>query len=271
MAISIDPERIREYQTQGYTLLPGALPPEMLQRLREECAYFVGYTDARMQAKGVETEFITHRGKRYFISGQYRKSRYLPEFLFGDLMASVARAFAGDEAYLFVEQWVVKGAEEGMKFAWHQDAGYVVSLDPKNDPPPYITCWIALDDMSDANGTISVLPHERVGTAGRVLPHTREPGSNDMIGYTGDDPGEPIECPAGSIAVFSSTTLHRSSANTSNALRRAYLAQYSVAPVYASSGQQWAFAMPFLRGGENVYDPANDKGAEGALLFSRDS
>ena len=269
MAISIDPQKIHDYHTRGYALLPDVVPPDTLQRLREECAYFVGHTDGRMQAKGVETEFITHRGKRYFISGQYQNSNYLPQFLFGDLMASVVQAFVGEEAYLFVEQWVVKGAEEGMKFAWHQDAGYVVSLDPKNNPPPYLTCWIALDDMSEANGTISVLPHERAGTAGRVLPHKHEPGSNDMIGYTGDDPGEPIECSAGSIAVFSSTTLHRSSANTSKALRRAYLAQYSAAPIHASSGQQWAFATPFLRNGENVYDPASDTGAEGALLFSR--
>ena len=40
-------------------------------------------------------------------------------------MADVCRATLGDTAYLFWEQYVVKGAEAGMKFSWHQDSGYV--------------------------------------------------------------------------------------------------------------------------------------------------
>ena len=81
--------------------------------------------------------------------------------------------------------------------------------------------------MTRENGTISVMPHERVGSRETVFPHRAEPGSNDLVGYEGDDPGVLIEAPAGSIAVFSSTSLHRSDANTTTRLRRAYLTQYS--------------------------------------------
>jgi ectoine hydroxylase-related dioxygenase (phytanoyl-CoA dioxygenase family) len=242
----------------GYAVIPHAIDHDMLQMLREECAYFVGYIDGSMKARGRDTYGITHRGKRYFISNRYRQSRRLADFLFSDLMAGVTSAFLGDRVYLFLEQWVVKGAEQGMKFAWHQDSGYVKFTDPKNIHTPYLTCWCALDDMTEANGTISVLPHDRGNTRNQVLPHRAESGSNDLIGYEGSDPGELIEVEAGSIVVFSSTTLHRSSANTTVNPRRAYLAQYSTDIVKRSDGNQWALAVPFVEGGDIIYDRQAD-------------
>ncbi len=47
----------------------------------------------------------------------------------------------------------------------------------------------------------------------------------------GDDPGDPVIAPAGSIACFASTVLHRSGANTTDRFRRVYLAQYSAEPI----------------------------------------
>lgn len=251
-------DHVEEFRSRGFTILRDAIDGPTLERLREECAYFVGYVDAQMDARGVATRGITHRGKRYFISSRYRDSRFMPQFLFGERMADIVRPFLGDEVFLFHEQWVVKGPEQGMKFAWHQDSGYVEFLDPGNSHAPYLTCWCALDDMSEKNGTIFVLPHERAGTRDRVLPHEQEAGTNDLVGYRGDDPGELIEVSAGSIAVFSSTSLHRSSANRTDAWRRAYLAQYSREPIRSTKGGLWSQAVPFLRDGECVYDPSTD-------------
>ncbi len=252
----------QQYDRLGYAILPNAIDAGMLQMLREECAYFVGYIDGSMKARGRETYGITHRGKRYFIANRYRQSRRMAEFLYSELMAEVTTAFLGDDVYLFNEQWVVKGPEQGMKFAWHQDSGYVQFIDPGNDHRPYLTCWCALDDMSEQNGSISVLPHDRVGTRQTVLPHIQEPGSNDLIGYEGDDPGELIEVAAGSIVVFSSTSLHRSSANTTHRQRRAYLAQYSAVPIQRSDGSRWAQAVPFVKNREMIYDADADTGPD---------
>jgi len=252
--MQITEAQIEQYNELGYAILPDAIDPEMLQMLREECAYFVGYVDGSMKARGREVYGITHRGKRYFISGRYRDSPRLTSFLFSPLMADVTRAFLGDEAYLFVEQWVVKGPEQGMEFAWHQDHGYVKYRDPKNTHAPYLTCWCALDDMKEENGSIYVLPHDRANTRNSVVPHRVEPGTNDLIGFEGSDPGELIEVSAGSIVVFSSTTLHRSSANITDKSRRAYLAQYSKEVIRHSDGGNWAHAVPFTSAGDIIYD-----------------
>ena len=244
---------IDAFNADGFTVLENVVDEPMLTMLREECAYFVGYTDAVMDAKKQEVMGITHRGKRYFISGRYRASSRLYRYVYGDLMAAITSAFLGPEVFLFNEQWVVKGPEQGMKFAWHQDSGYVKAFDPDTTHKPYLTCWCALDDMSEVNGTISVLPHGVAGTRNTIMSHRREPGTNDLIGYEGNEAGELVCMPAGSVAVFSSTSLHRSGPNTTDSQRRVYLTQYTAEPLFASSGELWAQAVPFVSQGRNVY------------------
>jgi ectoine hydroxylase-related dioxygenase (phytanoyl-CoA dioxygenase family) len=140
-------------------------------------------------------------------------------------MAQIARAALGETVYLFNEQYVVKAAERGMKFGWHQDGGFIDYLHPS-----YLTCWIPLDDVSEANGTIYLLPYSRAG--GRVVvEHVQDEGTHDRVGYFGDDPGDPVIVPAGSIACFSSTLFHRSGPNTTDRIRRSYVAQYSSEPI----------------------------------------
>jgi len=64
--------------------------------------------------------------------------------------------------------------------------------------------------------------------------------------------------PADSIVAFDSYLLHRSGPNTTNRMRRIYLPQYSSAVIKRPDGKPWAMATPFLKGGKNVYDRAND-------------
>ena len=83
--------------------------------------------------------------------------------------------------------------------------------------------------------TVHLLPYARAGTRD-VVPHVRDEQTNDMVGYTGDDPGDPVVAGAGSIVGFSSTLLHRSGPNTTDAVRRVYVAQYSSEPLLDEQG-----------------------------------
>ena len=254
----ITDEQKQQYDTEGFMILERVIPQDVLTMLREECAYFLGYMDGQLDSQGTKDGGITHRGRRYFISNRYHLSHRLWRFIYGPLMAEITRATLGPDVYLFNEQWVVKGPEKGMKFAWHQDSGYVKRRDPSTRHRPYLTCWCALDDMSEENGTASILPHSRGGTSHTIFDHDQEEGSNDLVGYRGDDPGVPVVCPAGSIAAFTSYNFHRSGANTSPNMRRVYLPQYSSEPIVNADGKNWNFAIPFLKDGANVYDHAHD-------------
>jgi ectoine hydroxylase-related dioxygenase (phytanoyl-CoA dioxygenase family) len=237
----------KQYQDEGYFILENAMSSHDLEILRGEAQNFIDKIHAEMDRHGKDVLGINHRGKRYFISNRYQESARLAEVLFGDLMAEICRATIGDDAYLFYEQYVIKAAEIGMKFGWHQDSGYV-----GHAHKPYVSCWCALDDMTLENGTIFILPYSLAGTK-EMVPHVQEAGSNDLVGYHGTETGIPAIVPAGSIAVFSSTCFHRSAANTTKKMRRAYLAQFSPEPIKNRDGTALAgLADPFLKDGRII-------------------
>ena len=258
MKFRVSEDKKTEFREKGYAILDSVIDDCTLVALQEECSYFMGYTDSWLDSKGTEVFGITHRNKRYFIANRYRLRPRVADFLFSRLMAEISSSFLGPNVYLFHEQWVVKGAEQGMKFAWHQDSGYVKFRDPSTTHKPYLTCWCALDDMTRENGTISVLPHGEVIPKDTIARHIHEEGTNDLVGYNGANPGVEITVPKGSVVVFASTVLHRSGSNRTNSLRRAYLAQYSSEPIVSSNGQLWSQAVPFLYDSEVVYDREED-------------
>lgn len=241
-------EQAAQYRDEGWCILPGAMPGGLLALLRSECQNFIALKDAEMDRLGTDTVGISHRGKRYFVSDCHVARPQLREFLFSRLMADICRGTLGPDAYLFYDQYVVKGAEGGMRFSWHQDSGYV-NRNGDTGHRPYLTCWCPLDDVSEANGTIYVLPYSRAGTRDWV-PHVHDPATNDWVGYAGGDRGIPVEVPAGSIVLFSSTVFHASGANQTDQMRRVFLAQYSAAPIMKLDGSgPWAHAEPVLRHG----------------------
>jgi ectoine hydroxylase-related dioxygenase (phytanoyl-CoA dioxygenase family) len=253
----VTPEQKAQFERDGFFILERVMSERQLQDLRDEAQRFVDWLDAEMERQGATSFGISHYKNRYFIGGKYRESRKLRDFLFSDLMADVCRSTLGEEAYLFNEQYVIKAAEKGMHFGWHQDSGYI-----GHDHKPYLSCWCALDDMSEENGTVYMLPYDKAGTRDWVR-HSQEEGTNDLIGYRGDDPGIPVIAPAGSIAVFSSTTFHRSGTNQTDNMRRVYLAQYSCEPIMNADGSKlWGSAVPFLKNGENIYDEAANDWSE---------
>ena len=247
--MNITAEQSKQYCEQGYFILERAMTSAQLAGLRVECQRYVEKYEREMEAKGVQTLGINHYKRRYFISNRGNESSIISEFLFSELMADVARATLGENAYLFNEQYVVKAAEQGIKFAWHQDSGYIGHYHR-----PYLSCWCALDDMRIENGTIFVLSYAEAGmTPDDIFDHVVEEGTNDKVGYHGANPGIPCLVPAGSVVVFSSRTFHRSGPNTTPNMRRSYLAQYSAEPILKKDGSgPWAQAVPLLVNGQRL-------------------
>lgn len=244
----ISAEQLSQYHEEGYTILESVIPDEHLKALRAEAQHHIDLIHTEMDAQNTDVLGISHRDRRYFISNKHPHSEPLQRFLFSDFMADITGAILGEDVYLFYEQYVIKAAEKGMKFSWHQDSGFVTF-----EHQPYLSCWCALDDMTEANGTIYVLPYSRAGTK-NLVEHVREEGTNDKVGYHGDDPGVPVIVPAGSVALFSSLTFHRSGENTTSKMRRSYLAQYSATPMGnddATKGTK-TLAVPFIKGGKRV-------------------
>lgn len=245
----VSAEQKEAFERDGFFLLENVVPAEHVELLREQVAKNIERIDAEMDAKGVTRLGINSKNSRYFVKAlDSDPASPVRAFLFSDLMAEVTRATLGPNVYLFHEQYVVKAAERGESFSWHQDSGYVGHPHHK----PYLSCWVTLDDVNEENGTVYMLPYAKAGTR-EYIQHQRDSENNDLVGYNGDDPGVPIIAPAGSIAVFSSTCFHRSGANQTDKMRRIYLAQYSSEIIKNADGSRvWALAEPFWLDGERV-------------------
>lgn len=244
----ITDEQKQQYREEGFFVLENAIPEADLEMIRAQCDALIRAQEAEMDRQGTDELNLSRRGSRYFVFLAYKDHPELADFIFSDLMAEICRATVGDNALLFWEQFVVKGTDSKKSaFSWHQDAGYVDGL----PVPHYVNCWIALDDVSEENGTVYLLPYSKAGTRERVE-HRVDEKTGDRIGYFGDEPGVPVVAPAGSIAVFSSTTFHRSGMNTTDRMRRAYALQFAEDVVHHGDGSVMGLTEWLLKGGERV-------------------
>lgn len=243
----VTPELRQQFLDEGYFILEQVIRDEHLKLLRTAADRFIDLMHAEMDRLGTDHLHISHRGKRYHVAKKYDQVPGLDRFVFGDLMADICRSTIGDTAYLFYDQYVIKAAERGLPFSWHQDSGYLGF--PHR---PYVTCWCAVDDMTLENGTAFVLPYSSIGIKS-LVEHIRDPVTGDKAGYFGREPGVPAIVPAGSVVVFSSLCFHRSGPNTTDQMRRAYVTQYSP-EIIRQPGRTEPFhlAVPFLRDGRRV-------------------
>ncbi len=239
-------EQIHQYQEEGFCIAKNVIPQELIQRLRDECLRFIKEKDDEMDRKGVEVDEINHKGKRYFIALRYKDSKTMQDLIFGQELEQITKQILGDNVYLFLEQFVVKAADKGMTFSWHQDSGY---LDFEHKP--YLSIWCPLVTVNEENGTVYMLPYKDAGTKHRVE-HILQEGTNDKIGYFGDNPGVPANIEPGDVALFSSTCFHRSGSNNTDKSRSALLIQFSAEPILKEDGTPLYWAEPFVEAGENV-------------------
>jgi len=246
MSAILTDQQMTQFQEEGFCIVKNVIPKELIERLKDECQRFIKEKDDEMDRKGVEVDEINHKGKRYFIALRYKDSKTMQDLIFGKEMEEITRKILGDNVYLFLEQFVVKAADKGMTFSWHQDSGY---LDFKHKP--YLSIWCPLDAVTEENGTVYLLPYKDAGTQDRI-DHVLQEGTNDKIGYFGDNPGIPAVLEAGDVAIFSSTCFHRSGSNKTDKSRRVLLLQYSAEPILKKDGAPLYWAEPFVENGDNV-------------------
>ena len=92
-----------------------------------------------------------------------------------------------------------------------------------------------------------------ISRKGGILPHDRQPGSNDLAGAPAETEGVLVEAKAGDVVAFSSLTLHATGANRSDRPRRVYLAQYTPeAMLDPGTRHLRRNAIAFVRSGERV-------------------
>ena len=232
------------FERDGFVVLPGAVDPSTLERLRAAVEAHVAAHDHDRDREVFRTDdrdagreeafFASARGVRGFLeaealdeAGELRvpRERSLNKLghalhdldpAFGDLARSapVRAAFAagGLEHPRLVQTMVIfKQPDIGGEVRWHQDASYLLSR-----PQRVVGIWLALEDADRTNGCLWMAPGAHRGPLREryeVDWSRREGTLHDLDPAPWPEEAVPLEVGAGSLVVFHDHMPHRSDAN----------------------------------------------------------
>ena len=134
-----------------------------------------------------------------------------------EILDIVTELLGTEDVKLFTTQALMKPAFHGSIVSWHQDSAYWTSV----SPPALVSCWTALDDATEENGCMRMLP----GSYKKGLwPHERR----DFLHAQGVDVSQavPIVLKAGSCSFHHSLTVHGSLENKTPYRRRGLATSY---------------------------------------------
>lgn len=246
----ISDRQVEQYGDEGYVVTEPMWDDEQIRgvsdefdRLHEE---HMREADTNPEAGDKDRELARLRP---FIGHAHLQSEVLCEFVKSPIYLEACAKLIGPDADLYYNQIVIKAAEQGQSFGWHQDSGY-----QQTEPLVYLTCWTAISRAFDENGGIWIIPgsHKR-----GLLKHARNVEGSSTDAEMQDEAGAfPVELVPGQVAIFSSLTLHKSGPNRSSEVRKGYVPQYHVPNVINKrTGKTWGDCYPVLRDGERVDVP----------------
>ncbi|MCZ6679321.1 MAG: phytanoyl-CoA dioxygenase family protein [Candidatus Poribacteria bacterium] len=146
-----------------------------------------------------------------------------------------------EDIKLFHTQTLMKPAFHGSIVSWHQDSAYWTSI----EPPTLVSCWIALDDATEENGCVRLLPGSyKKG----IWPHERR----DFLHAQGVDTSQavPVVLKSGGCSFHHSLTVHGSGENRTPHRRRGLVTSYMRADSKFIGDADQKPDFPLLRGRE---------------------
>ena len=164
-----------------------------------------------------------------------------------DRVLNIVESLIGPDIKLFGSQCFMK-PPGGIEKPYHQDSAYF-SIEPFD----LVTCWTALDDVTEENGCVWVVPGSHTGG---VIDHSQPwqlPGRTDM-----QIPDEqiaveletPLVMEAGSCSFHHSLIMHKSMPNCTDKSRRGFAVHYMSAQSKWTDASHPPRRFPLLRGRE---------------------
>ncbi len=245
-------ELVEQYNKQGAFILPEAFSAAEVYEVTAALDPLAAEANAALADQPADQPSIAREDEIVFSAHVVTRSALLQAFAQHPVLQQLCYHLLGDNVRLYWDQLVYKNPDTPDEFPWHQDNGYTYV-----EPQQYLTCWIALTDATVDNGCPWIVPGmHKSGT----LKHQWTNLGFECL----RDPANavPLELAAGSIAVFSSLTPHRTGPNLTTAARKSYILQYApdgaqmfpyLTEPQTADNTQWQF--PVLQHGEPATRP----------------
>ncbi|MGP2436109.1 phytanoyl-CoA dioxygenase family protein [Streptomyces sp. JW3] len=226
------------FDRDGYAVLPNALTPDEVARLRAEtvriCRGERGAVAGAPPAAGEESDDDTVR-KFLCVHYPHKLSALMLDTMRHPAVVGPLTELLGPDIKAMQSMLFVK-SEGRPGQAWHQDEMFIPTRDRS-----LTAAWLALDDATVDNGCLWVLPGSH--RSGVIHPNRRHDDARydctvESYGFPYDEAdARPVEIAAGSVLLFNGYLLHKSLPNTGrHGFRRALVNHY----MRASSLLPWA-------------------------------
>ena len=206
------------YAHQGGFVLPDVFSPAELTALLAELDPLEAEKNALLQHVDPNAIAIAKHDEIVFRAHTVLQSPQAKALASHPTMLALVKDLIGPAVRLYWDQIVYKRPGTPTEFPWHQDNGYTFV-----QPQQYLTCWIALNDAVEENGCPWIAPG--LHTLGTLNHWWADVGFQCLKETPEDAVAMPLK--AGSIAVFSSLTPHRTGPNLTANTRKAYILQYA--------------------------------------------
>ncbi len=229
---SLTPKQVEHYHEHGYVVVPGVLDPAEVERYRAR-ARKIALGDVPEEAsKRLVRDIAFARGNvplpedpehaLWKILNPDRFDSVMAECLRFPRVLDAVSSLIGEDILAFLLMFIYKPPELPQTVhPFHQDAVFF----PFEPQSSCVGVWIPLDTVSEANGTLSVLPgSHRL----EIQPHETREGINFGAVAARDIEGNeahhreavPMEMEPGECLLFNTRLLHRSGGNSTKGHRR---------------------------------------------------
>ena len=234
----LGPDGVKEYERNGFVIVPGVLPDHDLEPVRRVIASQVDREAHKMLQSGAIDELyvdVPFERRLYEVykgikreSGNWNQEvfgRELYDFGTHPAILDLAESLLGPEIQFNGDFWVRSKLpnETASTYPWHQDSGYYADGTEQHH---ILSMWIPLVDVDENNGCMQMMPGSHKWG---LLPKM-----DDGDGHL--KPREDIEqrgqavtgiMKAGDVMAFHNLTFHRSTMNRSNSIRWSIDLRYS--------------------------------------------
>lgn len=150
-----DADRLRQWVTDGYVILPGAVPAELCEEIKSDLSTAFANGDQRLHVLAPGDAFGTPLQPgtpeaRMRVNDIYVYFESARRALLGEPIMHFLRLIFSGNPTLLQSLTFDKGSQQGL----HQDAAYVV-IDP---PLALAASWIALEDVEPGSGELIYYP-----------------------------------------------------------------------------------------------------------------
>ncbi len=244
---ALSDEQAAFFHENGYLAGVRVLNEAQIEKLRSELADLMrpGQAENPLFYEYHHNESDDPTRTLFHALGAWRVSPAYHDLIFNRAFTVPAAQLLDGPVRFWHDQLFVKPAHDGAVVAWHQDYSYWT----RTVPMAHLTCWIGLDDSTEANGCVHYVPRSH---RWNLLPRTHL--ANDVLNeeQKAEFKPVPIVLKAGEASFHHPMMVHGSYENSSARPRRAAVINVMRDGVRSASDEPLLAGVPSIKIGDTI-------------------